>query len=46
MSRHSKFSGEVEEAIDAGLKNLDKWYNKTDDTDVYFVCLGECDAQQ
>jgi hypothetical protein len=27
--------------ICAGLKNLAKWYRKTDDTYVYFICLGE-----
>ncbi|KIY46992.1 hATC-domain-containing protein, partial [Fistulina hepatica ATCC 64428] len=26
-------------AIKAGLANLNKWYNKTADTDVYFICL-------
>lgn len=31
---------EIRAAIEAGLENIDKWYQKTDDTDVYFVCLG------
>jgi hypothetical protein len=31
---------EVEDAIRAGLKNLEKWYRKADETDVYFICLG------
>ncbi|KAG2073688.1 hypothetical protein BDR04DRAFT_1010387 [Suillus decipiens] len=26
--------------LEAGLKNLKKWSQKTDDTDVYFICLG------
>ena len=39
MARHLKFD-EVEDAIRSGLENLEKWYSKTDDMDVYFVCLG------
>lgn len=31
----------VHDGIRAGLKNLQKWYRKLDDTDVYFVCLGK-----
>ncbi|KAG2351849.1 ribonuclease H-like domain-containing protein [Suillus spraguei] len=31
MAAHEKFS--------TGLKNLKKWLQKTDDTDVYFICL-------
>jgi hypothetical protein len=31
----------MSDAIKSGLKNLQKWYRKMDDTDVYFVCLGE-----
>jgi len=38
MAAHPKFSG-LENAIRAGLKNLQKWYRKADDTDVYFICL-------
>ena len=30
----------VKDAIQAGLKNLGKWYRKVDETDVYFICLG------
>jgi len=41
MAVHRKFI-ELLDAIEAGLRNLDKWYRKTDDTDVYFICLGEC----
>ena len=40
MAVHPKFS-ELSGAIEAGLQNLNKWYRKTDDTDVYFICLGE-----
>ena len=39
MSEHPKFA-EISVAINAGMKNLDKWYNKIDDTNVYFICLG------
>ncbi|KAJ6524840.1 hypothetical protein B0H10DRAFT_2249520 [Mycena sp. CBHHK59/15] len=40
MAATEKFQG-MRESINAGLDNLEKWYTKTDDTDVYFVCLGE-----
>jgi len=30
------------DAIESGLANLCKWYHKTDDTDMYFICLGKC----
>ncbi|KAK7036845.1 hypothetical protein R3P38DRAFT_2770914 [Favolaschia claudopus] len=30
---------DMRESILAGLDNLEKWYGKTDDTDVYFICL-------
>jgi hypothetical protein len=39
MADHPKFS-EVEHAICKGLKNIDKWYCKVNDTDAYFICLG------
>ncbi|KAJ7808949.1 hypothetical protein B0H14DRAFT_2577512 [Mycena olivaceomarginata] len=29
----------MKDSINAGLANLEKWYSKTDDTDVYFICL-------
>lgn len=32
---------DIKEAIDFGLKNIDKWYRKLDDTDIYFICLGK-----
>ena len=39
MANHPRFS-EISDAIRAGLDNLGKWYQKTDDTDAYFICLG------
>lgn len=39
MAANKKFV-HIADALDAGLKNLDKWTQKTDDTDVYFICLG------
>jgi hypothetical protein len=39
MAGSSKFSS-LSTAIEAGIENLRKWYGKTDDTDVYFICLG------
>jgi len=38
MANHPKFS-EVEQSIYKGIENLDKWYNKVNDTDAYFICL-------
>jgi hypothetical protein len=38
MAAHPKFS-EISDAINAGINNLNKWYRKIDDTDVYFICL-------
>jgi len=38
MAVHLKFSG-LENAIYTGLKNLQKWYWKANDTDVYLICL-------
>ncbi|KAG2028562.1 hypothetical protein BDR03DRAFT_1003883 [Suillus americanus] len=29
-------------SVTSGLDNLAKWYRKTNDTDVYFICLGTC----
>ena len=40
MAGTAKFS-ELQDAIEAGLENLRKWYRRTDDTDVYFICLGK-----
>ena len=31
---------EMQEAIKKGSNNLEKWYNKVNDTDAYFICLG------
>jgi hypothetical protein len=39
MAVHKKFE-DVQEAIEAGLANIRKWYRKVDDTDAYFICLG------
>jgi hypothetical protein len=39
MAVHKKFE-DVQEAIEAGLANIQKWYRKVDDTDAYFICLG------
>lgn len=39
MATVTKFH-EVEDSLHAGLKNLEKWYRKTNDTNVYFICLG------
>ncbi|KAG2037929.1 hypothetical protein BDR03DRAFT_817583, partial [Suillus americanus] len=39
MAADDKFSS-VADALHAGLKNLGKWSQKTDKTDVYFICLG------
>lgn len=41
MANAPKFS-ELREAINSGLENMDKWYRKTNNTDAYFICLGEC----
>jgi hypothetical protein len=39
MANTSKFA-HFSTAIEAGVTNLHKWYSKTDDIDVYFICLG------
>jgi hypothetical protein len=44
MAGTAKFS-ELQDAIEAGLENLRKWYRRTDDTDVYFICLGKCSVK-
>ena len=31
----------LSEAIHGGLENIRKWYQKTDDSDTYFICLGK-----
>jgi hypothetical protein len=41
MAKANKFNPLVD-AIEAGLENMDKWYRKTKDTNVYFICLGKC----
>ena len=30
----------VKHALEAGLKNMSKWYRKTDDTSIYFISHG------
>ena len=42
MAAIAKFVS-VRHGIEKGLETLRKWYKATDDTNVYFVCLGECD---
>jgi hypothetical protein len=38
ISRASKYA-QIVPALDAGLKNLCKWYRSLDDSSVYFICL-------
>jgi hypothetical protein len=42
MAKAAKFN-ELVDVIEAGLENMDKWYRKTKDTNVYFICLGKSD---
>ncbi|KAJ7889429.1 hypothetical protein B0H13DRAFT_1888051 [Mycena leptocephala] len=30
---------DMKDSVNCGLENLEKWYRKTNDTDVYFICL-------
>lgn len=39
MARTPKFQP-VQLAIEKGLEKLRKWYKAIDETDVYFICLG------
>lgn len=39
MAQLPKFS-EVKPAICKGIENISKWYRKVNDTDAYFICLG------
>jgi len=41
MADNSTFE-ELTDAIHSGLANIEKWYHKTNDTNVYFICLGQC----
>ena len=41
MAQSSTFNS-LSVSITSGLANLRKWYRKTNDTDVYFICLGTC----
>ncbi|KAG6905961.1 hypothetical protein DXG01_016674 [Tephrocybe rancida] len=38
--RLAKFE-KIAHAIQKGLEKIQKWYNKTDDSNMYFICLGE-----
>ncbi|KAG1792926.1 ribonuclease H-like domain-containing protein [Suillus plorans] len=38
MADDEKFSS-IADALQAGLENLGKWSRKTDETDMYFICL-------
>jgi hypothetical protein len=40
MAATEKFEDRCD-SINACLDNLEKWYRKTDDTDIYFICFGE-----
>src|SRR5580658_3890430 len=40
MASNEKFQV-LQAPIEAGLENLRKWYRKVDETDAYFICLGE-----
>ena len=39
MMKDKRFE-QVHSAIEAGLRNVRKWYKKMDDTDVYVVTMG------
>lgn len=41
MANEPKFV-ELTDAIHSGLENMNKWYQKIDDTDAYFICLSQC----
>ncbi len=43
MAKQPKFAS-IKFAIDAGLEKLRKWYKAIDDSDMYFICLGEHSA--
>ncbi|KAF7363239.1 Dimer-Tnp-hAT domain-containing protein [Mycena venus] len=38
MAATAKFA-DMKDSIDRGLENLEKWYRKTEESDVYFICL-------
>ncbi|KAG6912098.1 hypothetical protein DXG01_000658, partial [Tephrocybe rancida] len=40
FARLAKFE-KIAHAIQKGLEKIQKWYNKTDDSNMYFICLGE-----
>ncbi|KAG6912234.1 hypothetical protein DXG01_016106, partial [Tephrocybe rancida] len=39
FARLAKFE-KIAHAIQKGLEKIQKWYNKTDDSNMYFICLG------
>ncbi|KAG6903521.1 hypothetical protein DXG01_000457, partial [Tephrocybe rancida] len=39
FARLPKFA-KIAYAIRKGLEKIQKWYNKTDDSNMYFICLG------
>lgn len=39
MAASPKYA-DLSDSITSGLDNIRKWYGKTDDTDAYFLCLG------
>jgi uncharacterized protein HemY len=39
MSQDPEFAS-IHEALLEGIKNIDKWYNKVDDSPAYFITLG------
>jgi len=41
LAATKKFA-EMRGSIEAGLDYIEKWYTKTNDTDVYYICLGLC----
>ena len=40
MANATRFTS-IAPAIQAGLDNLNKWYNKTEHTDAHIMCLGK-----
>jgi len=40
MANIPKFAP-VKQGIEKGLEKLHKWYMATDQTDIYFICLGK-----
>jgi hypothetical protein len=40
MARNPEYAI-IADAITKGLKNVEKYYQKASDSDVYFICLGK-----